>query len=181
MVYRLGFPRKILLPGFKIWQLRNLLHKHNSIIWGELSNFKVFLNVSVFLWLTFPNECMFLGPRCGWEKYQGVVGIVSGYKVNEGFYRTVCPGKISKSKYQYPVRQRGCSLTHSTRTPPADHPGMTIWRRSQFFSCLDKMDFERKCFWIFFPGWLNFFWRVGQIFWNYYLVLTKLKFRTFFF
>ena len=28
---------------------------------------------------------------------------------------------------EYRVRQRGCSLTHSARTPPAVHPGMTIW------------------------------------------------------
>ena len=27
---------------------------------------------------------------------------------------------------KYRVRPRGCSLTHSARTPPAVHPGMTI-------------------------------------------------------
>ena len=32
-------------------------------------------------------------------------------------------GNIDK----YRVRQRGCSLTHSARTPPAVHPGITIW------------------------------------------------------
>ena len=28
---------------------------------------------------------------------------------------------------RYRVRQSGCSLTHSARTPPAVHPGITIW------------------------------------------------------
>ena len=36
----------------------------------------------------------------------------------------------------YRVRQRGCSLTHSARTPPAVHPGITIW--------VDKIEFEKK-------------------------------------
>ena len=30
-------------------------------------------------------------------------------------------------KCKYRVRQRGCSLTHSARTPPAVHQGITIW------------------------------------------------------
>ena len=32
-----------------------------------------------------------------------------------------------KEKEEYRVRQRGCSLTHSARNPPAGHPGITIW------------------------------------------------------
>ena len=36
----------------------------------------------------------------------------------------------------YRVRQRGCSLTHSARTPPAVHPGITIW--------VDEVEIEKK-------------------------------------
>ena len=36
-------------------------------------------------------------------------------------------GKRKKEEEEYRVRQRGCSLTNSARTPPADHPGITIW------------------------------------------------------
>ena len=41
-------------------------------------------------------------------------------------------GKRKKKKYS--VLQRGCSLTHSARTPPAVHPGITIW--------VDKIEIE---------------------------------------
>ena len=37
---------------------------------------------------------------------------------------------------EYRVRQRGCSLTHSARTPSAVHPGITIW--------VDKIELEKK-------------------------------------
>ena len=37
---------------------------------------------------------------------------------------------------EYRVRQRGCSLTHSARTPPAVHQGITIW--------VDEIEFEKK-------------------------------------
>ena len=37
---------------------------------------------------------------------------------------------------KYRVRQRGCSLTHSARTPPAVHQGITIW--------VDEIEFEKK-------------------------------------
>ena len=37
---------------------------------------------------------------------------------------------------KYRVRQRGCSLTHSARTPPAVHQGITI--------CVDEIEFEKK-------------------------------------
>ena len=33
---------------------------------------------------------------------------------------------------KYRVRQRGCSLTHSARPPPAVHPGITITRKNNF-------------------------------------------------
>ena len=39
---------------------------------------------------------------------------------------------------EYRVRQRGCSLTHSARTPPAVHPGITIW--------VDEIEIEKKSF-----------------------------------
>ena len=45
-------------------------------------------------------------------------------------------GKGFKNKKEYRVRQRGCSLTHSARTPPAVHQGITIW--------VDKIEFEKK-------------------------------------
>ena len=35
--------------------------------------------------------------------------------------------RLSDNMSKYRVRQRGCSLTHSARTPPAVHPGITIW------------------------------------------------------
>ena len=41
-----------------------------------------------------------------------------------------------KDTYKYRVRQRGCSLTHSARTPPAVHQGITIW--------VDEIEFEKK-------------------------------------
>ena len=52
---------------------------------------------------------------------------------------------------KYRVRQRGCSLTHSARTPPAVHPGITIW--------VDEIEFEKKQFFeiIFLGGELFFF------------------------
>ena len=37
---------------------------------------------------------------------------------------------------KYRVRQMGCSLTHSARTPPAVHQGITIW--------VDEIEFEKK-------------------------------------
>ena len=37
---------------------------------------------------------------------------------------------------EYRVRQRGCSLTHSARTPPAVHPGITIW--------VEEIELEKK-------------------------------------
>ena len=37
---------------------------------------------------------------------------------------------------KYRVRQRGCSLTHSARTPPAVHPGIMIW--------VDEIELEKK-------------------------------------
>ena len=41
-----------------------------------------------------------------------------------------------KFKVKYRIRQRGCSLTHSARTPPAVHQGITIW--------VDEIEFEKK-------------------------------------
>ena len=41
---------------------------------------------------------------------------------------------VFKAKYR--VRQRGCSLTHSARTPPAVHQGITIW--------VDEIEFIEK-------------------------------------
>ena len=41
-------------------------------------------------------------------------------------------------RMEYRVRQRGCSLTHSARTPPAVHPGIMIW--------VDEIEFEKKLF-----------------------------------
>ena len=38
--------------------------------------------------------------------------------------------------FKYRVRQRGYSLTNSARTPPAVHPGITIW--------VDKIEIEEK-------------------------------------
>ena len=35
--------------------------------------------------------------------------------------------RLGDFKNEYRVRQRGCSLTHSARTPPAVNPGITIW------------------------------------------------------
>ena len=43
---------------------------------------------------------------------------------------------MSKKNNKYRVRQKGCSLTHSARTPPAVHHGITIW--------VDKIEFEEK-------------------------------------
>ena len=37
---------------------------------------------------------------------------------------------------EYRFRQRGCSLTHSARTPLAVHQGITIW--------VDEIEFEKK-------------------------------------
>ena len=37
---------------------------------------------------------------------------------------------------EYRVRQRGCSLTHSARTPPAVHPGIMNW--------VDKIEINKK-------------------------------------
>ena len=37
---------------------------------------------------------------------------------------------------KYRVRQRGCSLTHSARTPPAVHPRITIW--------VDEIELKKK-------------------------------------
>ena len=42
---------------------------------------------------------------------------------------------------QYRVRQRGCSLTHSARTPPAVHPGIMIW--------VDVIEIEKKSIFLF--------------------------------
>merc|ERR1719483_1339463 len=44
-------------------------------------------------------------------------------------------GKVKISN-KYRVRQRGCSLTHSARTPPAVHQGITIW--------VDEIELEKK-------------------------------------
>ena len=41
-----------------------------------------------------------------------------------------------KNTQKYCVRKRGCSLTHSARTPPAVHQGITIW--------VDEIEFEKK-------------------------------------
>ena len=41
-----------------------------------------------------------------------------------------------RQEVKYQVRQRGCSLTHSARTPPSVHQGITIW--------VDKIEFEKK-------------------------------------
>ena len=35
--------------------------------------------------------------------------------------------KEEEKEEEYRVRQRGCSLTHNARTPPAVHPGIMIW------------------------------------------------------
>ena len=35
--------------------------------------------------------------------------------------------KLMKEEEKYCVRQRGFSLTQSARTPPAVHPGITLW------------------------------------------------------
>ena len=40
------------------------------------------------------------------------------------------------SMLRYHLRQRWCSLTHSARTPPAVHPGITIW--------VDEIELEKK-------------------------------------
>ena len=41
-----------------------------------------------------------------------------------------------ENKDKYRVRQRGCSLTRSARTPPAVHPEITIW--------VDEIELEKK-------------------------------------
>ena len=52
--------------------------------------------------------------------------------------------------HQYRVRQRGCSLTHSERTPPAVHPWITIWvheieiEKRSFFLFLNEIELEKK-------------------------------------
>ena len=58
--------------------------------------------------------------------------------------------KEERKKEEYRVRQRGCSLTHSARTPPAVHRGITIG--------VDEIEFEKK---IFFG---NNFWGGGFFF-----------------
>ena len=47
----------------------------------------------------------------------------------------------SKNMTEYRVRERGCSLTHSARTPPSVHPGITIW--------VDEIEIEKKSFFLF--------------------------------
>ena len=61
----------------------------------------------------------------------------------EGKVNSTCSFKPKKlnglritTSCQYRVRQRGCSLTHSARTPPAVHQGITIW--------VDEIEFEKK-------------------------------------
>ena len=48
----------------------------------------------------------------------------------------VTPSVLKLIKHElrkkYRVRQRGCSLTYSARTPPAVHPGITITRKNNF-------------------------------------------------
>ena len=46
------------------------------------------------------------------------------------------PKQCLKKKKIYRVRQRGYSLTHTARTPPAVHQGITIW--------VDEIEFEKK-------------------------------------
>ena len=60
---------------------------------------------------------------------------------------------------KYRFRQRGCSLTHSARTPPAVHPGITIW--------VDEIEFE-------FGG-------GGAIFFEFFLFINEIEFEIIFF
>ena len=57
--------------------------------------------------------------------------------VRFGIHSLCCePQKImiwfSNNRGKYRVRQRGCSLTHSARTPPAVNQGITIWVEIEF-------------------------------------------------
>ena len=61
----------------------------------------------------------------------------------------------------------GCSRTHSARTPPAVHPGITIW--------VDKIELEKKK-----KKKKNlargFFGEGGAIFFEFYLFLDEIEF-----
>ena len=45
-----------------------------------------------------------------------------------------------KKKEEYRVRQRGYSLTHSARTPPAVHAGIFF----ELFLFLDEIEIDKK-------------------------------------
>ena len=72
--------------------------------------------------------------------------------------------------YIYACAKGECSLTHSAHTPPAVHPGITIW--------VDEIELELNSTKINFLGREIFFWGGGQFLMNFLLFLTtKLKFR----
>ena len=64
------------------------------------------------------------------EQQQHLVGLFSVHNSIRLFMR------VPLSFVNYRVHQRGCSLTHSARTPPAVHQGITIW--------VDEIEFEKK-------------------------------------
>ena len=66
-------------------------------------------------------------------EFGGAMVEVEGFKHRYAIGASAgCNNYIDK----YRVRQRGCSLTHSARTPPAVHQGITIW--------VDEIEFEKK-------------------------------------
>ena len=71
-----------------------------------------------------------------WEKFNEVLPYL--VNVNENVLLSI---KLTlrtqlESKVKYCIRQRGCSLINSARTPPAVHRGITIW--------VDEIEFEKK-------------------------------------
>ena len=80
-------------------------------------------------------------------------------KIPEHFIPMVL--SIENPKYyntykKYRVRQRGCSLTHSARTPPAVTPGITIWvDEIEIEKTKEKKNLARGFF--FGGGGVNFF------------------------
>ena len=49
------------------------------------------------------------------------------FNISKNKSKGMCLMLIRDKFDEYCVRQRGCSLTHSARTPPAVQPGTTIW------------------------------------------------------
>ena len=81
-----------------------------------------------------------------------------------------CPKMLS----EYRVRQRGCSLTHSARTPPARHRNSFLGRgffggRGVFGG--QEIFWGQGSFWIFF-GLGNLFWD-GRFFWGREIFLGR--------